>query len=84
MVGALDGNKDRDPEPDLVLIDERNPAQDDPVGFQPLNALPARCRGQSDPVANLGNRQRGIFLKHRQDFTIDGVEPAVRLMERNS
>ena len=77
MVGAFDRDEHGDAEPDLVLVDQRDPAQDDAVGFQPLDALPARRRGQPDPVADLGDRQRGIVLQHRQDFAVDGVKAAV-------
>ena len=77
MIGAFHRHEHGDAEPDLVLVDQRDPAQDDAVGFQPLDALPARRRGQPDPVADLGDRQRGIVLQHREDFAVDGVKAAV-------
>jgi hypothetical protein len=80
---ALDRDEHRDAEPDLVLVDQRDPAQDHAVGLQPLDALPARRRGQPDPVADLGDRQRGILLQHRQDLAVDGIEPAVGLVKLN-
>ena len=83
MIGALDRDEHGNAEPDLVLVDQRDPAQDDAVGFQPLDALPARRRGQPDPVADLGDGQRGILLQHRQDLAVDGVEAAVGLVELN-
>jgi len=83
MVGAFDRHKDRNTKPDLVLVDQRDPAQDYPVGFQPLDALPARRRRQSHPVADLGDGQRSIFLKHRQNLAVDGVEAPVRLVDLN-
>ena len=83
MVGAFDRHKDRNTEPDLVLVDQRDPTQDDPVGLQPLDPLPARRRGQPHPVADLGDRERGIFLQHRQNLAIDGIKAAVGLVKLN-
>ena len=83
MIGALDRHENRNTESDLVLVDQRDPAQDDAVGFQPLDPLPARRRGQSDPVADLGDRQRGILLQHGQNLAVDGVEPAIGLKNVN-
>ena len=82
MVGALDRNEHGDAEPDLVLVDQRDPAQDHAVGLQPLDALPAWRRGQPDPVADLGDGKRGVLLQHGQDLAVDGIEPAVGLVER--
>ena len=31
----------------------------------------------SDPVLDLGDRQRGVLLQHGQDLAIDGIEAAV-------
>ena len=81
MVGALDRHEHGDAEPDLVLIDQRDPAQDDAVGLEPLDALPAGRRGQPDPVADLGDGQRGVLLEHRQDLAVDGIEATVGLGE---
>ena len=83
MVGALDRDENRDPEPDLVLVDQRDPAQDHAVGLQPLDALPAGGRRQPDPVADLGNRQGGVLLQHGQDFAVDGIEAAAGFMNLN-
>ena len=47
----------------VALIDQRHPFEDDPIGFQPLNALPAGRRRQSDAAADIGNRQRGVLLQ---------------------
>ena len=73
MVAGLDRDEDRDAEPDLVLIDQRDALLDHAVGFEPLDALPARRRGQPDPVADLGDRKRGILLQHRENLAVDGV-----------
>ena len=81
MIGALDRDEHGDAEPDLVLVDQRHPAQDHAIGLQPLDALPARGRRQTDPVADLGDGQGGVLLQHGQDLAVDGVEAAVRLVE---
>ena len=60
----------------VAVIDQRNPAQDHAIGFQPLDAFPARRRRQSDPIADLGDRQRGVLLQDHQDLAVDGVEAA--------
>ena len=83
MVGALDRNEDRNAEPDLVLVDQRDPAQDHSVGFQPLDALPAGGRGQPDPVADLGDGKGGVLLQHGQDFAVDGIEAAAGVRKLN-
>lgn len=67
------------PSPMLVLVDQRDPAQDDTVGLQPLDPLPARRRRQADAVTDLGDRQRCVFLQHGQDLAVDGIEAAVGL-----
>src|ERR1700733_13729385 len=81
MIGALDRDEDRNAEPDLVLVDQGDAAQDHPVGFQPLDPLPARRRRQSDPVADPGDGKRSVFLEHRQDLAVDGIEAAVGFVE---
>ena len=83
MIGTLDRDEHGNAEPDLVLVDQRHPAQDHAVGLQPLDALPARRRRQPDPVADLGDGQRGVLLQHGQDFAVDGVKPAVGLVKRD-
>ena len=83
MIAALDRDENGDPEPDLVLVDQGDPAQDDAVGLQPLDALPARRRGQPDPVADFGDGQRRILLQHRQNFAVDGVEPSLGFPQLN-
>ena len=81
MIGALDRDENRDSEPDLVLVDQRDAAQDDAVRFQALDALPARRRGQPDPVADLGDRKRGVLLKDHQNLAVDGIEAAAWFLE---
>ena len=83
MIGALDRDENGNSEPDLVLIDQGHPAQDHPVGLEPLDPFPARRRGQPDPVADLGHRQRGVLLEHRQDLAVDGVKTAVGFVKLN-
>ena len=83
MVGALDRNEDRNAEPDLVLIDQRDPAQDHAVGLEPLDALPAGGRGQADPVADLGDGEGGVLLQHGQDFAVDRIEAAAGVGKLN-
>ena len=46
---------------------------DHAVGLQPLDALPARRRGQADAAADLGDRERGVLLHHGEDLAVDGV-----------
>ena len=41
---ALHRNEHGEAEPNLVLVDQRHPAQNDAVSLQPLDTLPARCR----------------------------------------
>ena len=81
MIGALDRNEDRNAEPDLVLIDQRDPAQNHAVGLEPLDTLPAGRRGQPDPVADLGDGERGVLLQHGQDLAVDGIEAAAGVRE---
>jgi hypothetical protein len=59
--------------------DQCDPAQDHPVGLQPLDPFPAWRRGQPDAVADLGDGEGGVPLQHRQNLAVDGVEAAVRL-----
>ncbi len=65
------------------ILDQGDPAQNHPVGLQPLDAFPARRRGQSDSVADLGHGERGVLLQHGQDLTVDGVEATVGFMKLN-
>ena len=44
MVAGFDRDEDGDAKPDAVLIDQRDALLNDAVGFQPLDALPARRR----------------------------------------
>ena len=73
MVAGLDRDEDRDAEPELVLIDQRDAPLDHAVGLEPLDALPARRRGQPDPAADLGDRERGILLQEAENLAVDGV-----------
>jgi hypothetical protein len=73
MVAGFDRHDNVDAEPDLVLIDQRHPFENDAVGFQPLNALPARRRRQPDPLADLRDGQRCILLQNRENLAVDGI-----------
>src|SRR5262245_65017644 len=73
MVAGLDRHEDGHAEAELVLVDERYPALNHAVGFEPLDALPARRRGQPHPAADLGHRERGIVLQQGEDLAVYGV-----------
>jgi hypothetical protein len=73
VIAGLDRHEDRDAEPDLVLVDQRDALLDDPVGLQSLDAFPAWGRGQADKVADLGDRVGGILLEEGKDLAVDGV-----------
>ena len=60
-------------EPDAILVDERHAFLNDAVGFEPLNALPARCRRQADARADFGDGERCIILQNSKDFSVYGV-----------
>ncbi len=77
MVAGLDRDEDGDAEPDLVLIDQRDAPLDHAVGFEPLNALPARRRRQPDQVADLGDRAGGVLLQQGENFAVDGVHEEI-------
>ena len=64
-------------QPDAVLIDQRDALLDDAVGLEPLNAFPARRRGQADPGADFGHRQRSVFLQNGKDFPIYGIHEMI-------
>jgi hypothetical protein len=74
MVGALDLDEHGDAEPDLVLVDQRHPAQDHAVGLEPLDALPARALGQADALCDLGRRKRSVPLEDGEDAPVIIVE----------
>jgi hypothetical protein len=44
VVAGLDRHEDGDAEPELILVDQCDPALNDPVGLQPLDTLPTRGR----------------------------------------
>jgi hypothetical protein len=48
-----------------------------PVSLQALNALPTWGGGQSNPVADLGDRQRSVLLQDSQYFSIDSVHEKI-------
>ena len=76
MIVGLHRDEDGDAEPDLVLVHDRDPLLDHAVGLEPLNPLPARRRGQADPLADLGDGQRGVLLQGQEDFAINGIHAA--------
>jgi hypothetical protein len=84
VVAALHRHEHRNAEPDLVLVHQRHPAGDDAIGLEPLDPFPARCRRQPDPVADLGDGQRGILLKYPQNLAIDGIDTARGFGKRHS
>src|SRR5262249_11396592 len=73
MVAGLDRDENGDTEPELVLIDERDPPLNHAVGFQPLDTLPTWRRGQAHQTADLGDRVGGILLQQRENLAVDGV-----------
>jgi hypothetical protein len=79
LIGAFDRHENRNAQPDLVLIDQRDAAQDHAVGLQPLDTFPARGGGQPHPIADLGDGQRSVLLQHGENLAVDGVEPATLL-----
>ena len=82
MVAGLDRDEHGDAEPELVLIDQGDAFLDHAVGFEPLDALPARRRGQADAAADLGNRKRGVLLQHRENLAVDGVHAGKLHLDR--
>jgi hypothetical protein len=76
MIAAFHRDEHRDAKADLVLIDQRHAAQDDALGLHALDALPARGRRKSDPVADFGYRQGGVILQNGEDFAIYSVKAA--------
>ena len=73
MVAGLHRDEDGDAKPDLHLVDERHALLDHALGFQALDALPARGRGEAHPLADFGDRKRGVLLQGGEDFLVDGV-----------
>src|SRR5262249_48823379 len=66
-----------DAEPDLVLVHQRHAAQDDVLGLEPLDPLPARGGREPDLLTDFGDGQGGVLLQDGQDLAVDGVEAAV-------
>jgi hypothetical protein len=77
VVAGLDGNEDTDWKPDALLINERDPFENDAIGLQPLDPFPARGRGQADSGADFGNRKRGILLQNSKDFPVNRIHEPV-------
>jgi len=73
MIAGLDRDEHRDAEPDLFRVDNGNALLDHTLGFELLDALPARRRGQPDAAANLRDGERGILLQHTEYLPVDGV-----------
>ena len=73
MVAGFNRDKDGHAEPDAVLVDQRHTLLNDPVGLQPLNALPAWRRRQANAGADLGDRAICVFLQNCKYFPINGV-----------
>ena len=73
MIPGLDRDEDGHAKANLVLVDQSDPLGDDPFRFEPLNAFPARGRGETDQAADLRYRMRGILLEHGQNFAVDGI-----------
>src|SRR5262249_18118982 len=73
MVLGLDRHEHGHAKPELVLVDHGDPLLDHAVALEPLDALPARRRGKADPIADLGDRERGVLLEDSKNFPVDGV-----------
>src|ERR1700729_1155499 len=73
MIAGFNGHVHRDSKTHPVLIDQRHASLNNPVTLQALNALPTGGGRQSNPVANLGDRKRSVFLQDSQYFSIDSI-----------
>src|SRR5262245_28917111 len=62
VVTGFDRDEDRYAEPEFLLINQRDALLDHALGFQALDALPARRRGEPDEIADLGDGAGGILL----------------------
>jgi hypothetical protein len=85
VIAGLDRDEHGDAEPDFFRRHQCDAAQNHAVGFQPLQPLPARRRGQSDALADLGNGERGVLLHHGENLAVDGVHSGLpALVSRKS
>ncbi len=69
--------KDRDIEPQLVLVEDRNPLLDDPVLFQALETPPEGCVRQAHFLRHIGDGQGRVILDHCQNLAIHLVHVIV-------
>ena len=70
VVACLDRHEDRQAEPDCLGFDQRHGGRDHAVGAESLNSPPARGLGQPDPGSDVGDGERGVLLKDRQDSPV--------------
>jgi hypothetical protein len=64
MVSGFDADEYGQAEPQLVSIQKRNPSLNHALGLKTLDPFPTGCRRQSDPVADVCDRQCAIVLKN--------------------
>src|SRR5437773_12442459 len=69
------------PTPTRLRVDDRDAAGDDPLGFQLLDAFPARGRRQPDPLRHLGDRQGRVALQDVDQLAVDVVHARLCLAQ---
>jgi len=76
---ALDADQDGKPDADAIRVDDRDPPGDHAPGFELLDALPARCRGQTDPFRHLSDRQGRVLLQDVEEQAVDFVHDSMHI-----
>jgi len=78
----LDRAVDLEPQAQTLAVQDGHATLDDPRVLQPLDAPPARRRGQSDRIGDLGDGQSGVVLDEVEDLGIHSVESLRQLCLR--
>ena len=74
MVERLDRDEHGEPEADRLGTDQGDRALDDAVRAQALDPSPARRLRQADAGSDLGDGERGIFLKNGEDPAVGTIQ----------